>query len=360
MNHTDPDEATGQPQRIEDHYLACLPYAKPPNYGPLLPRLRYLGWSVSNDLGGFAVLKEFLPPSLKELYIASSCKTQTPKEVELIMALIADQPGVHLTHWTHLNILSSQPNVEKVLIKYLRDQLELVSLRLGFISAAGKLAAELPRHRKLQVIQLMTFFDTELEVQSFCSCLSDCSPSLTRIDLRLGQGGIGIGSPLPFHPFRPLLKLGSLTRVTLNYAGEMKFDQADVVAMGEAWPLVHDFDLSWQGIQESKIPVSLLTTFARSFGPALATLRVQVSFEDTPTFPSPPTRFSALRNIHFGASKISRVKLEGVAKFLSSILPVGIAIQATKKLEETKIWTDLQAAVRSLHAEGPAGTQGQV
>lgn len=351
LHHADGDKATKQLPNLDEQYVTRLSCVKPQDYGPLLPRLQCLHWSVTNDDHGFGAMLEFLSPSIQELLLRSSSSDRNPEAFVNILSRLTERTDIRLTHLT-ITKRRHHPNIDIAIASYLESRSEITNLKLGVIEAGGRIAIELGKLSHLQSLYLLPSYSDHEQLENFCSTLAESCKLLHTLSL-LFLKGVGDGV-LPFHPLRPLLRLRGLVHIALVHRVQLKIEESDIAAMGEAWPLARSLDLARLAKEASRIPARLLATFAKSFNPALTHLYVILDFGGVLTTPpSSIIRFQSLHLLDVGVSTVLKNQVGPAANLLASICPAGTYITFDKEKlgkDDRRVWREVKRAVRNAAA----------
>lgn len=349
---------------LSTEYLIELQENLPEGFGPILPQLRHLEWTVRADIKTFIQSLVFLPPSLKRIIFSTDSPADQLPHVGLAksqtLRFIATHPSLAHLRLDHFAFPLAFTEVPE-LVAFLRGQTTIQTLQLLGIpgdSTAVQAIADLPNLRDLD---LWTGFNSVEETHSFLSSLSyKALPTLTRIKLELNSINVSNVFPLPFlGSFQPLLRLQGMTVVDLSYVWGIGIVEEDIVAMGQAWPHLKILRFNLNLHQITTYPLHLLPIVARSFTHTLQEFGLPVSFDEVPELDPSATPFSSLKVIDFGNFKTPRGNHFEVANLLSRICPPGVEIRYEvlphpdrpwEEAADRQKWEALKMAVREAHS----------
>lgn len=297
--------------RTLTHLLSCLPSG----HGPLLPNIKELSWLARWDDGEFLLqVLPFISRSVNSLRIGTEGEPPAATPSCQMLCGLAGRPDLRLSRLDIAFDMSDDPELPPAAAALLEAQSYLRELKIEGVQVGpqGPIALALPSLRCLRKLDADLTCATSSELEDFLARLSAGCPFMEDFDVGILVSGMP--RMLPFQTISPLLKAKNLRKLQIQVAHGISIADADIVKMGGAWAQMRDLHVV------CSIPISSLSTYARSFSYTLRSLVAKLTFPQPPTFDSSTPTFPSLRMLTI-AGDPPQTFLPQIAAYLCWVTP---------------------------------------
>lgn len=255
---------------------------------------------------------------------------------------IAGRADVRLTHLSVNTHINDDAMASDALAGLLEMQTSLEHVVMGLFEVAGSIGQRLPLLPLLRYLEVSTNFEDVTEMEVFFENVARGCPLLETLRIEMDAASEELlGRALQFQILLPLLQARAIKVLGLyvQYETAIVLQEADVTAMGKAWPKMEDLTIS------ASVPVSTLSAFAGAFSSTLKHLTLAFTFPSTPTFDTLTPRFSSLENLSISVDvSLPPEMVPGVAAFLAWVCPATTVINMPGG-KASKQWTKVKQIV---------------
>lgn len=208
--------------------------------GSLLPRLRELDWFVSEDTNTISTMPPFLSPSLKALRLTFAYGMGVEDLQDLVSLSLRGLVAGSQIKLDLLDIDTGESDVDlgKGVSELLFYQSNIRSLSMP-LKLGTNLEKDLDTLSHLQSIYFGVSDNSQnnSDVIAWLSNLPRRFPGLTKLGLSFDRRATKIPYP-PLRQLAPLLASTSLVYAKLGFNPTIDLEDADVLAMAQAWPIL--------------------------------------------------------------------------------------------------------------------------
>lgn len=234
----------------------------------------------------------------------------------------------------HIGTLYYQQEMNEDLGRLLATQPRLNSLVLTYFSATPVIQqiATLHNLRELRI----SLEVAKAEIGDRFGALADGCPLLQHLVLKASHprssGNPKVNYMMTFDPIERLLPLKHLEILEVSWIPGFDILPSDVERMGAAWR-----NLEWFLLRsnDSRHPLSLLSTFAKSFPPSLRYLGASFRVENRgiPTVPEDVQTFTGLKKLELGICWVQPEEMVGLGDFLARLCRPGTRVCSAQEQE---------------------------
>lgn len=289
--------------------------------------MRDLSWRGYNDDAFYPQVLAFISPALQSLHICSENDDPASVPRWLMVQGLAGRPDLKLEGHDGL------PSATASLLKA-QKRLKIVALQE--FRLPGPIALALQTLQDLRELDASVRPSSSHDLEVFFANLSTGCPSLGSLHLLIHP--TEAEPRLSFKSIKPLLQARMLSNLSFTPFFDLStpLQEADIAAMGKAWPYMESLSIS------GTIAIQLLTAHAFHL-PKLTSLKTKLTFDVDPVFDAFTPTFHSLRNLCVSGEPPEGMLLR-IGAYLSWVCPPGVL-----ESSGSKHWNSIEKIVEMGH-----------